>query len=211
MVIEWVPVFKDVVTAIVALGGLWIAWLGLDAWRRQLTGRTEYELARRLLRATYAVRDEIEVVRSPFVSGHEMDVAALDADYAPEGMLDRKPYIMALAARVRGLNERLSELRVEALEAEVLWGSPARQASDSLFEAARDVNHAIMAHIRDEDGEGPKTAGYVERLQKAFKRTGGVNSLGHAVDDAVKAVEALVRPHIGVQPKRGLRRLLPGE
>jgi hypothetical protein len=40
-----------------------VALLGLRTWKKQLKGRTDYELARRLLKSAYAVRDALQIVR----------------------------------------------------------------------------------------------------------------------------------------------------
>jgi hypothetical protein len=72
---EWVtkfaPIFKDLCLAFAAVGGFVIAVLGLRTWWRELKGKTEYDLARRILIATYKIRDAIQNVRNPFMSTSE--------------------------------------------------------------------------------------------------------------------------------------------
>jgi len=49
-----------------------VAALGLQAWRTQLKDKTEYELARRVLRAVYQVRDSRQAVRNRVQSSPEI-------------------------------------------------------------------------------------------------------------------------------------------
>src|SRR5438045_1897492 len=53
-----------------AYAGVYVAWLGLQTWRRQLHGTTNFELARNLTRATIKVQNGIETARlSPLYTG----------------------------------------------------------------------------------------------------------------------------------------------
>jgi hypothetical protein len=62
---QYVTLIKDVLTAIAAVGAASIGLLGLATWRKQLKGRTEYELARRLLVAVYRIRNAVSYLRNP--------------------------------------------------------------------------------------------------------------------------------------------------
>lgn len=72
---KYVTLFKDVITCISALTATVVAILGLQAWKKQLKGKTEYELAQKLLYATYKLREAIAWVRNPFQSAAEISKA----------------------------------------------------------------------------------------------------------------------------------------
>src|SRR5215212_10812739 len=79
---EWqsyLSFIKDLVTVFATVIGGGIAIYGLVAWKRQLRGRTEYELARRVLRAVYKVRDAIQGVRNPLQSAGEIEASLKEA------------------------------------------------------------------------------------------------------------------------------------
>ncbi len=57
---------RDLLLVVPAWTGAVVAILGLNAWRRQLRGKDDYELARRLLRATYRYRDSLRRARTSF-------------------------------------------------------------------------------------------------------------------------------------------------
>jgi hypothetical protein len=127
---EILPIAKDVASvlsglaAVAAFIGAFVAWRGLKSWRRQLTGRTEYELARRLCRAVYQVRQEIRIVRNPVIFPWEAMLARQEAgieDGTPF-MVGNKDIVAVYDSRWRQLVIAISNLEVESLEAEVLWG-----------------------------------------------------------------------------------------
>ena len=76
---DFISIAKDITTGLAALIGAGVAIVGLRAWQHQLKGKTEYELARRLLRAVYRVRDEIHNVRNPAIMPGEFAVAIEEA------------------------------------------------------------------------------------------------------------------------------------
>lgn len=197
----WVPLLKDLVTAGVALGGLRVAWLGVDAWKRQLRGQTEYDLARRLLRATLDVRDAVARLRSPMVFAAEMQRAAADAGYESptdfrQRMDDRQPYILALLARIRDLNRYESAFDIEALEAEVVFGERAREAAHQLRKASRGAAIAVHVHVQDEHHGASRVKDHHEHLLKAFAGTGEEDMIANELAAAVNAIENVARPHL---------------
>jgi hypothetical protein len=52
-----------------------VGYMGLSTWKKQLKGKTEYQLARRCLIGIYKLRDAINEVRHPLISLGEMQAA----------------------------------------------------------------------------------------------------------------------------------------
>ena len=52
-------VARDITVSLSALGAALFAILGVNAWRRQLKGTTEYQIALRALKEVYAVRESV--------------------------------------------------------------------------------------------------------------------------------------------------------
>ena len=67
-----ISVSKDIVLAVAAITGSVVAVMGLDTWKRQLRGHSEYELSRRILVSLYKYRDAINGVRHPAMLSYEM-------------------------------------------------------------------------------------------------------------------------------------------
>jgi len=85
---ELISVIKDITTAIVAIIGVGVAIAGLSTWRKQIKGKTEYDLARRLLKSIYKIRDSIPAVRNPFQLAGEIEAALRESRIEPEGTLN---------------------------------------------------------------------------------------------------------------------------
>jgi hypothetical protein len=122
---NFILLLKDVVTILSASTVAIVAVLGLRTWKNQLRGKTEYELARRLLKAVYRVRSTIGMVRAPLIFAGEARQALREAGIEVENPLnqDAQPQTEgAVYQRWDKLQEALTELNVEACEAEALWG-----------------------------------------------------------------------------------------
>jgi hypothetical protein len=61
-----------------------VAILGLQAWKKQLKGKTEFETARNLLRSVYKVRNAIREYRYIVAGGAEIAQALKEANIEVE-------------------------------------------------------------------------------------------------------------------------------
>lgn len=102
----------NVVQAAAVCGGVWIAWKGLQTWRAQLKGTTEYELARNLLRSVYKTKEAINHLRAPF---RFIRPSASPAEQQGARIKDWE-------ARAKVFVDAFEELRMYRLEAEVVFG-----------------------------------------------------------------------------------------
>jgi hypothetical protein len=65
---EYISIAKDIILAISALAAAFIAWRCLATWRKELKGKSEYEIAKQVLKSVYKVREAFKHVRSPGTS-----------------------------------------------------------------------------------------------------------------------------------------------
>ncbi|MGD0653640.1 MAG: hypothetical protein ABSA16_04795 [Thermoguttaceae bacterium] len=65
---EYITLAKDIILAISALAAAFIAWRGLATWRKELKGKSEYEIAKQVLKAVYKVREAFKIARNSGVS-----------------------------------------------------------------------------------------------------------------------------------------------
>ena len=131
MPIEWIEkmaFIKDFVTAIAAIVAACVAIIGLNTWQRQLKGTAEYDLAQRLLKAVYTLRQnifdfivpikpkvmltwgkiqELELDRNANTWGYEYPTPETE-----EGILD---------AKWSSVQDALTDFDVVSNEAKVLW------------------------------------------------------------------------------------------
>src|SRR5262245_49719602 len=67
-----VSAVSDGLTAPAAIAALVIAIVGARGWLRQLRGQSEFDVARRVLRTVYHIRDGLELVRNPLMTPSEV-------------------------------------------------------------------------------------------------------------------------------------------
>ena len=115
--VKYFPIIKDTLITFVAVGGFFIALFGLKTWRKELKGKAEYDLARRILKAVYKIRNSIRNVRNPTMSGAEIPKSKEATKEA-----EIRGFIQAYQQRSVSLYEALADLDVAVLEAEELSG-----------------------------------------------------------------------------------------
>ncbi len=139
----YISITRDLLTSVAAITAAIVAVLGLHVWKKQLKGKVEYELARRVLREAFNVRDAIRYVRNPFQMGGEIDRAVKEAgiDLDPRSSEFRAkseaPFIKAVG---------MSKLEVELLEAEVSWGDEILNRVKRLRQCIATLNTKIWLH-----------------------------------------------------------------
>lgn len=195
-------VVTDAVVAVAAAVGSVVAVMGLFTWRQQLRGRTEWELARRLLRQVYRLRSAFSMVRSPMMLGGEIAAAFEEAGIEPEHDepgYDKRTNRIVYQKRWSGLQEARSELEVEALEAEVLWGKEAQEALAPLRKCVGELFAAIQMYIHYTERNGQEAGVDPKRLEverKVWEIGGDDDVLSRQIKEAVETVEDFLRPHL---------------
>jgi hypothetical protein len=180
---EWMTLVKDAITSFSALIAAAIAIIGLRTWKRQLLGKTEYELARRLLRIVYRARDAVQVVRNPFVSAGESVSAMEEAGVDIENYNPMNPQHTAESQRAvyqrrwDKLQQVFIELEAEALEAEVVWGSEIPKLVDPLHRHASTLFVNIKMYLRNLER---RTDPYQEMNEKELKRRREIDRIIYA-------------------------------
>src|SRR5215208_5033439 len=121
----FVTLIKDILTVLAtAIAGV-VAVKGFQTWKKELHWKTEYELAQRLARATYKVRDAIARFRNPLPIGTEVQ-KIMDASLENRSAYESKLYASAVEDVYRkqwkAIQESLLDLDAVSLEAEAIWG-----------------------------------------------------------------------------------------
>ena len=190
-----------IVTTGAAVAGAWVAVSGLRAWRAQLIGKAEYELARRLLRGALEVREQIAVVRGPFMSAGELSAALSEEAGEKEANLSnseqlKKATTLAYNHRWSGVSKAMSDLRLDVLEGEVIWGEPIKAAHRTLSECVAELQTSLITYLR---------APYNRPLPNMEQHFAVVYQISDdpardpftvKVADAVGGFERLLRPHL---------------
>jgi len=141
-------IIKNLATIIATIIASYVAITGLDAWRKQLKGKTDYELARRYLRAIYKIRESIKEVRNPFISIEEIFIALSESGLSEEEHSNsRKSNRAVYSKRWKKVMESKNELDIELLEAEVSWGKNSTIISKDLNDLIRKLYVGIKMFL----------------------------------------------------------------
>ena len=119
---QWTSVLRDVLLGAFAATTAFFAYLGLSTWRRELKGKSEYQLAKDVLKAVYKVREAFKVVRNPAIFSYEYP----DDIINHHGHLKRESEYEGTAhvyqERWKKMAEAFQELEDLHLDAQVEWG-----------------------------------------------------------------------------------------
>lgn len=128
---------------------MYVALKGLQAWKRQLRGNADFDLARRFLLATYGVRHAVQLARAAFLTTAEMNTALASRTEAMTAAAgDGKDGEMAAyQIRWQRVNTALTDFHGVALEAEALWGPDAAAKTGEVIRLANELHHAIQRWV----------------------------------------------------------------
>jgi len=196
-----VTLAREVVLISVAVIGAIVGILGLRTWRRQLKGQSEYELARRYLRAIYDYRDALNSARNSFISTGEMLAAWIEAGYEEKefsplddsGRSDGAVY----TRRWKDVVAAFTKLHVEVIEAEVLWGKKAHECYMPLDTCARQYYSAMQQYVHYKAGRRKYDNDKIFKIESII--WSGADEEGvyeKSIEDAVAAVEAWLKPKL---------------
>ena len=151
---QYTQIGKDILTAFSAVAVAVVSILGLKAWKKQLKGKTEYELARRLLRTVYKIREAINSVRNPFISSAEIGQALQEINLKIDPSdpdFHAKSQSAVYQMRWKQIGESSTGLELETLEAETLWGAEIKEKLQPLKKNINTLQVNILRYLRSLD------------------------------------------------------------
>lgn len=200
---EWLSILRDGIAILAAGVAIYVGLVGLHTWRRQLRGRTEYETARALLRATYRFRDAVEAVRNPMMLVGEIATAFEEADIEPETEgfpSDPRTAQVVYDRRWKNLSPARVDLDTATLEAQVLWGDKAQEVVQPLRKCQGTLFSGLYQYLRYQRGgpgvqeARPKNWDRIENI--VYPMGGEDDVLSNSLEEAVKGVESFLRPRM---------------
>ena len=153
-----------------------------------------------MARATYKLRHELAICRSPFVRGQEFpesyrETVKRTAQQEAEG------WAHVYKTRWMPVWTSIQDFDAQSLEAEALWGEAVRQKTHALRSCVRELNAAIEAVLDDKVQEGKNFAAdreFGKRMHAIVSASGSdeSNELSQRINAAVKNIEEMLRPHL---------------
>jgi len=183
-------VYSGAITALSTIIIAGLAVYGVREWKRQLKGKTDYEIARRYLKAALQLRDAIRFVRNPFISVAEMQLALKEhgfdsKEYENQNKTNRAVY----SIRWKKVQEAKTNLEAELLEAEVSWGDDATKAQKSLDDLAKKLFSALMLFLNE-------NAKLNDENDKLIYDFGDKDEFSPKINNAIKEIKEFLKPHL---------------
>ncbi len=166
-----------------------VALYGLREWKRQLKGKTDYEIARRYLKAALQMRDAIKFVRNPFIWMSEMQAALKEHGFdSDEHENTKKTNRVVYSSRWKKVQEARTNLEAELLEAEVSWGAAAIDAQKNLDNLTKELFAALQLFL-DGDVKGNNTE------YKLIYAVVTEDEFSVKIDAAIEEIRNFLKPH----------------
>ncbi|TPQ43133.1 hypothetical protein [Cupriavidus pinatubonensis] len=193
-----VTAIKDAILALAGVTTALVAVVGLNSWRRELHGKTEYETARNLIRTTYKLREAFDDARQPLVMGGEFPSGYIKAN---DELENAKAWAYVFHARWAPIAQVLDEFDIAALEAEALWADPIRNKAKELRSTLRVLRVAMEAYIANEQSGGEdfrSDRDFARQIRSEVfaPRDSHDNALSQRFRTAVEGIESEVRPKL---------------
>ncbi len=194
---------KDILLGIAAIVTAGLAWKGLNRWSAELKGKSEFEVARNLIRATYKLRDAIQSCRNPLMSIYKDPEGGRDNPVTSSTKQEQEAEALAYAYnnRMQPVWDALRELDLHTLGAEVLWGKEIRLHTDKLRHSAHRLFIALQDFIADKKSGG-KDSKQDEAYAKLIRKTvydswdEEDNEFSKKITSVITEIETIVRPHL---------------
>jgi hypothetical protein len=190
-----IPVVKDFILATAAIVTSSVAVFGLRKWREELRGRTEYEVARRVIRGLYKVRDGFRTVRSPMVWAHEYPEGNSGSAGTTSSINEKTADMHVYQNRWKYLAEAFVELEAETLEAEVLWGGDI----EKLMREIRSCRAELLISLREYFAKLERVPDNREQYRQVMEKIAAFDDedpLSKRTAAAIGALEARMRRHL---------------
>lgn len=194
-----VSVVANAVTAISAVVVAIAAWLGLRAWRRELTGKGRYEAVRRVLLLARRFRGAFGRSRGMFTWANEYADRPRGENETPaqRQILDEQ---YARLNRLRPAADLLAELEQAVWETEVVTGEELVPLAKPFGEVFQELNLAIVQHFhaRIEVANGHPISVHIQEGERHTRLIyePGEDDLTKRVDDALAELEKRLKKYI---------------
>ncbi len=143
---------------------------GLRTWRKELTGRANFDVAKKVVAGAYQIRDEIRNCQAAFITPDEWaDRKPIPGETDPQRNSAQTFY--ALGQRYNRVHDIVVQWYPYVVEAEALFGREARDLLDRLKLCVRKLRAAIEIYHRAE------YRGYLDpaKHEKYFNIIYGIN------------------------------------
>jgi hypothetical protein len=185
-----------------AVTGAIVSVLGLSAWRKQLKGKTEYELAKQVLKIVYELREAIAGVRHPFLRHpEEPDLPEEELRKMSTEKKRWKAHFQVYEKRWEAVFAARSSLIAVSLDVEVVWGEVLIGKLDPLYKKINELRFAIDDYFGGIDPDGyhhPRREGQLKDSHNVMYSRMSLEKDNYRkeLEDIISSIEKELKPHI---------------
>lgn len=141
---------RDVVVSVATIGATVVGYMGLVKWRNEESGKADFDLARRVGKSVYRMRDVLKDARRPATFGYEYPDTISRDDKSQHG----KVWAHIFNARFEPVRDCAIDIQSLRNEAEALWGPEIVRKLDRLLAQVQRLHVAMGTYVRNEEAQG---------------------------------------------------------
>lgn len=193
---EAIQIAENLFVSAAAIITVVLAYLGLEAWKRELRGRTAFDTGLTLSILVKKIGVEVQRCRSPAVHPNEWGTG----DDCPSVIGWPKAYVYVYNRRTAAVWELQLKINEAAIQAEVLWGADVRAAIEQLRQLTNELLRSIEVFIEDKlHGGVPFRDSPLlgERtMEVVYGRASSSDDYSQRLQSAIERICTLIRPHL---------------
>ena len=196
--VEILSIIKDIFLAGAAGTTAYVAYTGLEKWKKELRGKANFEVARELIKSVYRLRDELRYCRSPFVSAGEFPEGYRGAQ-GRTAEEEGQAWAHVYTKRWEPVGEAIQSFDAAVLEAEALWGAAIKDKAKDLSYCVRTLQVDIEEFISDKFLEkyDQNDREFMQKIKAVvFETKSEDNELTIKINAAIEGLESEIRPHL---------------
>jgi len=198
----WLTIIKDIVIIATGVVASIVAIIGLNTWRKQIRGTSEYELAKKILKQIYQFRQAIEFVRFPLFSTEETELSEENYSATRNKREERFGKLSnAYQSRYAKVNEARVAIEATLLEVEVLWGKHLLPKIRKLYELDGELYGTIMEHLETVVSDAVQSRQTTEDRKRIFdtiisRRNKEKDEYYQRLQSAIDDIAKEIKPHL---------------
>jgi hypothetical protein len=178
----------EIINTIAIVAGAVVAIRGINSWRSQLRGETDYQLARRFLKSVYKVREAVKYVRNPFIPAGEITTALKESGLGEEEYSNQEKSNRAVySARWKKVMDASADLNVELLDAEVSWGKDVTKTTEGFNDQVTKLYVALKMFLELRE---------VKPERDIIYDMGETDPFNAKMTGAINKIEDFLKPHL---------------
>ncbi len=192
-IVAYVSLITDVIVGLSVLSASIFACLSLSTWKKELKGKSEYQLAKDLLKSVYRVNQAFRYVRNIIIYQHEYPKEIQFSHQNINSEDQRKVILHVYKQRWEVMEKAFHQLEEYCLDAQVEWGEKFQDQIEKLRECRTTLLDAIQSAF--EKDSSALEAYYTQR--NIFRDRGKCSEkFNNEINNAIAEFEKELRPLI---------------